>query len=85
MEMETTDVVKCDLCGAREYWAHMIWWEGGTRCRKCTYDRWELSGWKRSEKDLTFPDTLHTYLKVANGIPLTDEESREWLKKGGGK
>lgn len=49
-------VVVCKHCLRQEYYGALVWYNGQTYCRVCTYDRWERSSdWVRGEVNYTFP------------------------------
>ena len=48
----------CKNCNSKEYYDCMVWYNGKTYCRRCTYERWEKETnhkWKPSENDYVFP------------------------------
>jgi len=55
---EMLEIVICKDCKSKEYYGAMIWYEGHTYCRKCTYDRWMKESnykWKPSNTEYVFP------------------------------
>jgi len=65
------EVVICRECGKEEYYGMMIWYNGRTYCRACTYERWKKNSnynWQPGSNDYVFP-------LYEDGIDYTKKES----------
>lgn len=55
---EMKEIVVCRECHKEEYYGMMVWHNGHSYCRRCTYNRWRKQSnydWMPGKNHYTFP------------------------------